>query len=262
MKFSVVSSMNLEYNRLVGQRMIQSYSKHWPAEIPLTVYAEDASSWTSNPLYSLKDLHQCEPTLVDFINRNSGRPGQHNPLAMELGAIRFSYKTYSILNAAQNCESDYLIWLDADTYTYADIPIEFLNSLVDSKTFLVYLGRNNTNSECGFVIYNMKHADTADFFATWRDLYETDKLFDLEQWHDSYVFDSIRLQFERQRGTINRNLTPSGKDYDHVFINSELGKYIDHMKGPRKNEGKSRSTDIYTDRKESYWTVDFWKDRQ
>ena len=50
MKFSVVSSMNLEYNRLVGQRMIQSYSKHWPAEIPLTVYAEDASSWLSNPL--------------------------------------------------------------------------------------------------------------------------------------------------------------------------------------------------------------------
>ena len=57
-------------------------------------------------------------------------------------------------------------------------------------------------------------------------------------------------------------MTPSGKDYDHVFINSELGKYIDHMKGPRKNEGKSRSTDIYTERKESYWTVDFWKDRQ
>ena len=67
---------------------------------------------------------------------------------------------------------------------------------------------------------------------------------------------------KKQRGTINKNLTPSGKDYDHVFINSELGKYIDRMKGPRKNEGKSRSTDIYTERKETYWTFEFWKDRQ
>ena len=39
-----------------------------------------------------------------------------------------------------------------------------------------------------------------------------------------------------------------GKNYDHVFINSPLGTVMDHLKGPRKDTGKSSLTDLYGSR--------------
>jgi len=39
----------------------------------------------------------------------------------------------------------------------------------------------------------------------------------------------------------------------HPLINTELGKWMDHMKGNRKNTGKSLRSDIMVNRKEDYW---------
>ena len=64
---------------------------------------------------------------------------------------------YSVLNAGSNSDADYMIWLDADTFTHSPVSHEFLNTLVDTDKHLTYLGRENTYSEAGFVIYNLKH---------------------------------------------------------------------------------------------------------
>ena len=60
--------------------------------------------------------------------------------------------------------------------------------------------------------------------------------------------------FEKDLKIENINLTPWGKNYDHVFINSILGEYMDHMKGDRKNIGKSMRSDIFNERKSEYWS--------
>ena len=39
----------------------------------------------------------------------------------------------------------------------------------------------------------------------------------------------------------------------HPLINGPLGKWIDHMKGDRKTNGKSLKKDIMVNRSESYW---------
>ena len=39
----------------------------------------------------------------------------------------------------------------------------------------------------------------------------------------------------------------------HVFINSPLGAYMDHLKGPRKLDGRSKRKDIYRPHKNDYW---------
>ena len=41
----------------------------------------------------------------------------------------------------------------------------------------------------------------------------------------------------------------------HPFINGPLGAYMDHMKGPRKQLGKSRRKDLKINRNEPYWRV-------
>ena len=45
----------------------------------------------------------------------------------------------------------------------------------------------------------------------------------------------------------------AGAKGHHVFINSVLGAYIDHMKGKRKVLGKSSKSDLRGSRNEDYW---------
>jgi hypothetical protein len=39
----------------------------------------------------------------------------------------------------------------------------------------------------------------------------------------------------------------------HPAINGPLGAFLDHMKGPRKSEGRSRPGDLKMKREEGYW---------
>jgi hypothetical protein len=82
-------------------------------------------------------------------------------------------------------------------------------------------------------------------------------MFLLDEWHDSYIFGEVLKMF---------NQVPS-HDYSadmylreaksggggHPLINGPLGKWIDHMKGGRKEKGKSDSKDIMVNRTEDYW---------
>ena len=251
--FECVTSMNQSYYDKIGHIKLQSFIDKWPEDINLRIYHEDDLDIPYSDRYELVDLRENEPELIKFIDRHKNRADQQNPLELHLGAIRFAYKTFSIFNAQDNSDADYLIWLDADTFTHTEVTHSFLRTLIEPDKYLTYLGRKNNYSECGFVIYNLNHPAHTAFFDTWKHLYESDELFKLEQWHDSFVFDQIRKTYEKDGIIENINLSPWGKDYDHVFINSILGEYMDHMKGPRKNEGKSRKQDLFLSRESDYW---------
>lgn len=250
--FEVVTSMNQKYYDHVGKRMVDSFIENWTNNISLLVYAEDDLN-ISNKKIIMKSLFDEEPELKKFIERNKDRPRQMSENELHFGAVRFSYKTFSIINSLLKSKSDYVIWLDADVYTHSFIDEKFLQTLVDKERFLTYLGRENNYSECGFVIYNRNHKVCQIFAETWKRLYVTDDLFKLPQWHDSFVFDVLRKEIEKSMGVVNYNLTPEGKNYDHVFINSILGEYMDHLKGPRKDSGSSKKSDLYTIRNSEYW---------
>ena len=40
----------------------------------------------------------------------------------------------------------------------------------------------------------------------------------------------------------------------HPFVNGPLGRYMDHLKGGRKDEGRSSDKDLVVARTEAYWT--------
>ena len=252
--FEVVTSMSQSYYDKIGSVMLESFIDKWPGHINLRIYTEDNLKLPEHPRYKIYDLYKEEPELRKFVNRHKDRPDQQNSLELHLGAVRFSYKTFSVINACLSKAADHIIWLDADTLTHADVTMDFLESLVDKDKYLTYLGRENNYSECGFVIYNTNHSVNDAFMGRWKMEYTHDGVFKYAQWHDSFVFDEIRRMFERDHKIENINLTPWGKNYDHVFINSILGEYMDHMKGDRKNIGKSKRSDIFNERKAKYWS--------
>jgi hypothetical protein len=87
----------------------------------------------------------------------------------------------------------------------------------------------------------------------WQVLYTQDKLFNLEEYHDSYLFWHLLKQHDLVKESFNISEGHPHKPGVHVFINSPLGKYMDHLKGSRKKQGKSKASDIYSKRNERYW---------
>jgi hypothetical protein len=154
--------------------------------------------------------------------------------------------------------------MDADTYVHSDWTYEQFIKLLPDTSWITYVGRgkgSQTWPECGFYGMNLNDSVCKRFLEEFERVYEDAEhgIFEMEEWHDSYVFGQIVNQMKQ--------IHPNVLDYSaemylkeaktggggHPLINTVLGKWIDHMKGDRKNVGKSKSTDIMVKRKESYW---------
>ena len=58
------------------------------------------------------------------------------------------------------------------------------------------------------------------------DIYVTGEIFSLNEWHDSWIWDYVRLEFEKKK-TKFKNIS---NIYEHPYINSGLGEIFDHLK--------------------------------
>ena len=84
-------------------------------------------------------------------------------------------------------------------------------------------------------------------------------IFLLDEWHDSFVFGDILNKMKVEypnvldytEDMILKGAVTGGGG--HPLINCELGRWMDHLKGARKDTGKSLTKDLVQQRNESYW---------
>ena len=222
MKIRVVTTWNDKLFREYAHRFEISYKRYWP--FPLTVYNED------------KDLFDLVPDCKQFIERNKHRP--HKDFLRD--ACRFSYKVYSYTHAILNdTDSDFIMGIDADSVFYKTInKVWVKENVYESDIMMTYLGRGNQYSECGFLGFNMSHPEIKNYAREMQAMYTEDKLFKLIEWHDSYIWDYVRIKFENERGVMNKNIGDAKNG--HVQARSCLGPIYDHTKGStRKIQGFS-----------------------
>lgn len=278
-KFAVVTTCNRDGYEQYGRKMIDSFDRHWPIDIDLHVYVEGfrPDPWHGRRRVIFLDLLHEAPELVAFKQRHQDNPaahGAHGRKRLEVrvdwrkpkvkvrridwgvgywwDAVRFSHKAFSLFHAAEHCGADVLIWLDADILVFADIPRSFIEKVTPRECLVSFLKRPKY-SECGFVGYNLRHPAIRDFFAAFKAFYTTDKILKQREYHDSWLFDLVRKNFERKGHRTYDIGEGVGLHAGHVFVNSQLGDYMDHMKGNRKSEGSSRPTDLIAAREEAYW---------
>ena len=272
MKFSVCTTFSEQGYNKYGRRMIQSFLDNWPDEITLYVYYENNKPEIENSQIIYYDLLEVSPDLVNFKNKYKneviprGIYQQKRYKIFRYDAVKFCHKIYCIYHASTTIKTDYLIWLDADSYTYKNIPISLFHELVTKKHYLTYLGRDGYDSkgkimysECGFVIYNINHPQHLAFQKEMVHMYNSGDLFYEKEWHDSWIFDVVRRQFESRKliKNININVLNSLK---HPFINSILGNYIDHLKGVRrKSKKKSNIEDLESKNKNKHNFIEYLK---
>lgn len=259
-EYLLVTTFNLSGYNLYGKKMLESFLKYWPSNQTILVYVEGCeldSGLSSNERIIVKDLLQVSD-LVNFKTRHKDNPAANGCVKNStvkdflFDAVRFSHKVFALYDAVQNNFGKSIVWLDADTITHSKVPDNFLETnFPSSKYGIAYLGRTKQYSECGWVVYHTKHPLMKDFWNTFTNYYNSDSIFKLKEWHDSYVFDVTRLEYE-SKGMVNQNITP-GFVAGHPFINCILGEYMDHMKGPRKKVGRSKKTERTLSNKNIGW---------
>ena len=259
-----------------AKRMIESHIKYWPDDVVLYAYHEGnrpEKAYEFDPAkVKFVNIEEANPELVKFKQRHKDDPVANGETTEIPGgvrrlpgagdkdknkgsflwdAVRFSHKTFCVDHAIKTINTDMILWLDADTYTFTNIPESFIRSTLPENKMTCYLGRGGMYPECGWVGYNKKHAKLNEFINTWTSLYKDNTIFDELEWHDSYLYWQVLQKVAPNEGYDIG--VGAGHDGQHIFVNSDLGQYIDHMKGKRKIKGKSSRTDLRKVRTETYW---------
>jgi hypothetical protein len=245
-KFSVVTTFNKTAYDLYAKKMVSSFDEFWDSNIFLNIYLEDLEtpkndfSKRINFFSFNNEVDGWYKFREQFFFKELNKPDKGPNSFYKYSAIKFAHKVYAIKKQLEKNSSDYLIWLDSDVVTIKNIEINFLNSLINDQNYLSYLGREHINfhSECGFLIFNTKHNFHNQFWINMSQMYEQGLLFNEKEWHDSYIFDVVRLRMETE-GLKNFNISKislkNTKDTLNVFDNSILGEFMIHFKGNKKN---------------------------
>jgi hypothetical protein len=268
MKISVVTTFHQAGLKQYGQRMIDTFCSNWPKEITLHLYPEgcnprvpDHSQITLTDLESVKELAAFKQRWKDIPKANGDVTNdpirskrKDSGKGFKWNAVRFAHKVYAIFDCARTTDADILFWMDADTVCHSPITLDVVKRLAPENIDLGYLGREGKYSECGLYSMNLRSEMMQNFLREFQRLYDQAEggIFLLDEWHDSFVFDAVRKKFPylKQLNWSEGIIRGEG----HPLINSEWGAYLDHLKGDRKDLGRSKVDDLKVKRLESYWT--------
>lgn len=234
-----------------GRRFAESFDRFWPCEIRLLVYGEEPRELPNRsgrreiefrPLTAI-------PGCIEFLDRNDNELARGlrqlanypwKPSAIAAGynwrfdAWKFCRQGFIPEHAARSCgESDFLIWLDGDVVTHSPVDLRAIEALLPAGKAIAYLGRGAKHPEIGFQMYRV--GDALPMLEEFARLYREDAVFNLPEWHSAYVW----REALRQSGLSQfaHDLTPGGTG--HVWHQSPLRLWGDHLKGDRKKLGKS-----------------------
>lgn len=151
----------------------------------------------------------------------------------EYTCVRFSHKVQAQIHHSRHCSADYMIWMDADVVQHEQYtPEQFETLLPSADELCTFLDRQPVKyAETGWIAYNLAHPRLKEFMRRLEDMYLTQSIWSLPQWHDAFVWDHVR-----QRGNYPvRNLLHKNKSSE-PFDDSDLGTWFRHHKGQRKKK--------------------------
>jgi hypothetical protein len=256
--------------------MINTFCENWPTEVTLHLYPEECNPAIRDHSHvTLKRLEEVAE-LMTFKNTWKNVPKANGDVSADpvrslrkdsgkgfkWHAVRFAHKVYAIFDCAKETDADILIWMDADTICHSPITMTDLYKMIPADSELCYLGRRGKYSECGLYAMNLRSPNIQLFLKEFQRVYDQAEqgIFQLEEWHDSFVFDAVRVKFPQMRqldwAAHLHDIRPSAGNSTgegHPLINSEWGAWLDHLKGGRKKLGRSKPEDLKVIRTEAYW---------
>ena len=273
-RFAAATTFNDSGYTRYGKKMVESFDTYWPQCVDLYVYYEGTKpiDLFSERIHFI-DLLQASPDLVRFKEKYHNDPlangklgnsphgikrpnitSKHiNSESFLYDAVRFSHKVFCQIHASTHIDTDIIFCMDADTLTFNPISEQFLETILPDKYYCSYLNREPIYTETGFLAYNTKHRYHDEFMNRYRSIYMDDLIFKLKEWHDCEAFDTVRKQMTNEQKINCYSLTKPNSG-NHPFVNSILGEYMDHLKGQRKDIGRTPHNQVKNNRHIKYWS--------
>lgn len=246
MSYEVVTTCNYEQWKSHGKNCVKSFIRNWPPTIRMIFYNEDMDE-DGFPIGTLvRDLPEW---FIEFKAKFSGMKDAHGKdktknratkaaYDFKRDCIRFSHKIAAIVDAAERSRADVLIWMDADIITDYPVSSAWLDCLFPQPAFIAWLDRIKTYPECGFFMLNLRHERTAMFIEYLKHVYVSGDVFELPQTHDSWV-----IEWLIKRINVEPPVSLSGevgRKSSDPFSHSPLATKMQHLKGKKKHEKRSR----------------------
>lgn len=251
MNWHAVTTCNHDQWTRYGRAMVNTFVRHWSGAVDLTVYAERFDG-DRNGRVRFVDLDQAAPWLGPWKAARTPQQRAKAAQSYKFDAARFAHKVAAIGAAAEDvsCETDHvLIWLDADIVTHAPVMVRWLRSLWPETADMAWLDRDGYYPECGFMMFRLPAC--LPVIRRIVMAYQTGEIFRLQQWHDSYVIQTICGAAQRTHELRIASLSGDAAGGKHPLALGPLGRCLDHLKGKRKEMG--RSPEAVGKRKEAYW---------
>ena len=229
-----------------GRKFWESFARFWPQSVDLLVYGEDGRTPAGGgPNMRMRPLADC-PGAAEFRERWKGdaratgrdvkptwkparRAAGYN---FRFDAWKFAPQGFIPLQAYEDSQSEFLIWLDGDVITHAPVTEKMITCLLPPDKDIGFLGRGDKHPDIAFQIYR-RGPIALSFLEDFADMYATDELFDLKEWHSAFIWKHCLGKYAQ----FSYDLTPGGEG--HVWHQSPLAQWGDHLKGQRKAAGRS-----------------------
>lgn len=237
---AVISTFPNNMFDVYGKKMLESFSKYWPKDIPLMIQLDDdlLADQIDKMVpaeYGIFSGQSSEHKA--FVERNKDKD---SPTDYRKQAVRFCHKVFAIhkvYEAVTNAKAAnakdvprYIIWLDADVITTRAVTIEEIRACLPKEGDSVsYLGRKDwDHSECGWLAFDLENGADRIIKGVY-ECYTEDKVFKEDQWHDSWIWDLwLNDKAVSYKAT---NLTKDKPGVD-IWLQSPMAAWSTHYKGP------------------------------
>lgn len=265
---TLITSLNARLLGQYGSRMLQGFEKFSRDVDLIVVFEGDKPAdlpWRQGPVRILElrseefnrfrqffgRLYEANGLKIVRKQQADGRVVLKPVWDYRFNLMRFAFKIFSIDLARVGLGAEeWFAWIDADvTCLKSFSSAELQPFFPDHDQVMSYLGRTHfpperPYSECGFLGFNPNHPRLNAFLQRMKALYMTGEAFRFQEWHDSWLWDEVRREFEAS-GCVFKNISGAATHLEHPFVNCGLGEYFDHLKGPsRKQAGKSSEEDL------------------
>lgn len=247
-----------------GRTFLETFGKFWPADVQLHVCGEvealEVTAAHAQKLVAARALPQIVratmldaiPGCTDFMRRfdfpiyhgllRSSPDHNWKQRAIDAGynwrydLVKFCRQGFIPWFVAQRSSTDFLVWLDGDVVTHAPIPSsDVITSLLPPGKAIAYLGREPKHPDIAFQLYDLRSELARSFLEEFSRTYSTGEVVRFKEWHSAYVWHVLAKT--PPRATWLHNITPGGRG--HVWHQSPLRQWTDHLKGERKDRGRS-----------------------
>ena len=188
---TVITTLHEDGYNLYGQKNLESWATFFPTEWSILYYKEKHNPKLPERVKIVDFDQQCANwqnyfSAVKLKLNQEKNPEDEKRRNWYKKSLRWSFKMYTVLDAMKNCNSKYLIWLDADVKALKSPEDGWIEKCLNNTSLAAQfeLIKAGGHIETGILIFDLEHADIQKIYNWIYDGYINFKILDEDKAWD------------------------------------------------------------------------------